>query len=81
MGSATVNVSFPRALLKMMDRVAKQESRSRSELLREAARAYVERKQRWGRLFGYWQEAARRSRITPEEVEAAIAGIRARRRG
>ncbi len=79
MASATVNVSFPRALLRMMDRVAKEESRSRSELLREAARAYVEQKRRWKRLFAYWHEAARRARVTPEEVESAIAQVRAER--
>lgn len=81
MASATVNVSFPSALLKMMDRVAREESRSRSELLREAARAYVEQKRRWKRLFAYWQEAARRARVTPAEIEAAIAQVRAERRG
>ena len=81
MTTATVNVSFPRALLKKMDQVAQRESRSRSELLREAARVYVERRQRWERLFSYWHETARRSRVTPEGVEAAIAQVRARRRG
>ena len=80
MTTVTVNVSFPRTLLKTMDRVAQQESRSRSELLREAARAYVERKDRWERLFAYWQDAARRSRVTPAEIERTIARIRTRRR-
>jgi metal-responsive CopG/Arc/MetJ family transcriptional regulator len=42
MHSATVNISFSKKLLKQMDRVAKEEARSRSELLREAARRYVE---------------------------------------
>ena len=80
MATTTVNVSFPKALLKLMDRVARQESRSRSDLLREAVRAYVERKRRWGRLFGYWQEAARRARVTPEDIETAISEVRAHRR-
>lgn len=81
MTTATVNVSFPKALLKTMDRVAREESRSRSELLREAVRAYVEQKRKWKRLFAYWQEAARRTRVTPAGIEAAIAQVRTLRRG
>ena len=46
MNSMTVNISFPKQLLKEVDRVAKNEARSRSEMLREAARQYVEHKQR-----------------------------------
>ena len=80
MSTATVNTSFPKTLLKTMDHVAKQESRSRSELLREAARIYVERKQRWGRLFAYWHATAERTKTTPQELETAIADVRARRR-
>jgi Arc/MetJ-type ribon-helix-helix transcriptional regulator len=34
-------ISMPDELLKMLDRLAKQEHRSRSELLREAARRYL----------------------------------------
>jgi len=42
-----VMVSFPREFLDEVDEVARQEHRSRSELLREAARLYIEiRRQR-----------------------------------
>ncbi|EMO29831.1 ribbon-helix-helix protein, CopG family [Leptospira interrogans serovar Bataviae str. HAI135] len=40
----TVNISFEKALLKEIDKIAKREHRSRSELIREAARAYIEKK-------------------------------------
>ncbi len=40
----TVNISFEKALLKEIDKIAKKEHRSRSELIREAARAYIEKK-------------------------------------
>ena len=40
----TVNISFREDLLHEIDEVARSESRSRSELLREAARLYIERK-------------------------------------
>jgi len=37
-----VMVSFPREFLAKVDEVARQEHRSRSELLREAVRLYIE---------------------------------------
>lgn len=46
----TVNISFEKALLKEIDKIAKREHRSRSELIREAARAYIEKKLN-GKLF------------------------------
>ena len=37
-----VMVSFPEAFLKEVDRIAREEHRSRSELVREAIRFYIE---------------------------------------
>jgi len=80
MATVTVNISFPKPLLKTMDAVAKQEARSRSELLREAVRQYVERKRRWEDIFAFWQREARRAGLKPQDVDAAIAEVRASRR-
>jgi metal-responsive CopG/Arc/MetJ family transcriptional regulator len=40
--SAKVMVSFPEEFLEQVDRIAREEHRSRSELLREAVRLYIE---------------------------------------
>jgi metal-responsive CopG/Arc/MetJ family transcriptional regulator len=40
-----VMVSFPEEFLEQVDRVAREEHRSRSELLREALRLYIEMRQ------------------------------------
>jgi metal-responsive CopG/Arc/MetJ family transcriptional regulator len=40
--TAKVMVSFPEEFLAEVDRIAKEEHRSRSELLREAMRFYIE---------------------------------------
>jgi metal-responsive CopG/Arc/MetJ family transcriptional regulator len=40
--AAKVLVSFPEAFLAEVDRIAAEEHRSRSELLREAMRLYIE---------------------------------------
>jgi CopG family transcriptional regulator / antitoxin EndoAI len=82
MGNVTVNVSFQSNLLRDIDRMARGESRSRSELLREAARAYIQRKERWAGIFALGRAVAERSGATPQDVEAEISALRkARARG
>jgi metal-responsive CopG/Arc/MetJ family transcriptional regulator len=46
MKSNTVNISYNDDLLKQIDEFAHEESRSRSELIREAARSYIDRKRK-----------------------------------
>lgn len=74
--TATVNVSFSRQLLKDIDQVASDEARTRSELLREATRMYIERKRRWKGLFGFWRAEAKRSGFKLSDVEQAIRRVR-----
>ena len=77
---STVNISFSAKLLKEIEKVAKAESRSRSELLRDAARSYIERKGRWGRIFETGAKAGRARGVTPELIEQEIAAYRAEKR-
>jgi CopG family transcriptional regulator/antitoxin EndoAI len=60
MAGSTVNISFSKELLAEIDETAKQESRTRSELIREAARLYIGRKARWERIFAFGSRQARR---------------------
>lgn len=76
MSTVTVNVSFQDTLLSAIDRVARGESRNRSELLREAAREYLERRNRWNDLFASGQALARRKRLKPDDVAAEIQAFR-----
>ncbi|PKA02974.1 CopG family ribbon-helix-helix protein [Leptospira ellisii] len=64
----TVNISFEKALLKEIDKIAKREHRSRSELIREAARAYIEKKTRWQAIFDFTLKATDRSDISEKDV-------------
>jgi len=73
---ATVNVSFPRQLLKDIDRVASDEARTRSELLREATRMYIERKRRLKGLFGFWRATAKKRGLKPSDIEQAVRRVR-----
>ncbi len=76
MKSSTVNISFNDELLKQIDRAAQEESRSRSELIREAARTYLEHKARWKAIFAYTEKTAQARSLTEADVEAEIAAYR-----
>lgn len=76
METTTVNISFKKDLLKQIDKIAEDEARSRSELIREAARAYIEKKNRWNAIFDFGQKQAAKLRLTPEDVIAEIGKYR-----
>lgn len=66
---AIINISVPRALEKRIKKVAKEENRTKSELLREAFRVY-EFNRDWTRIRAVGEETARRMGITSyEDVE------------
>jgi metal-responsive CopG/Arc/MetJ family transcriptional regulator len=77
---STVNISFNPKLLKEIDKVAQEESRSRSELIREAARNYIERKRRWAQIFEVGTRTGRARGITPEVIDQEIADYRQEKR-
>ncbi len=77
---STVNISFNPKLLKEIDKVAQEESRSRSELIREAARSYIERKRRWAKIFEVGTRTGRAKGITPEVIDREIAAYRREKR-
>ena len=80
MSSVTVNISFQEDLLAAIDAEAKRESRSRSELLREAARLYVDRQQRWASVFELGDRLRREFGLAEEDVQPEIQAVRQQRR-
>ena len=76
MSTVTVNISFQDTLLRDIDRVARGEARNRSELLREAAREYISRRNRWNDIFAAGQAIARRKGLKPADVAAEILAFR-----
>ena len=76
MSTVTVNISFQDALLRDIDRVARGEARSRSELLREAAREYIRRRERWVGIFAAGQTLARQKGLKPDDVGTEIEAFR-----
>ena len=76
MSNVTVNISFQDSLLRDIDRVAQTEARSRSELLREAARAYIQRKERWADILAMGRAIAKQRELAPGDVSREIRAYR-----
>ena len=72
MSSQTVNISFQSKILKEIDQVANEESRSRSELIREAARLYIDQKKRWRDIFNFGDKQGKKLNLKETDVSAAI---------
>ncbi len=78
MSGPTVHISFQEELLCQIDDVARMESRSCSELIREAARLYLERKRRWQGLFDLGSKAGAKAKLTEADLAAEIKAVRKR---
>lgn len=72
MNTSTVNIAFQKDLLQEIDAFAQEESRSRSDFIREAARAYIQRKRRWDAIFAMGREVAESRGLVPEDVTKEI---------
>lgn len=76
MKTSTVNISFQTELLGLIDEVAREESRSRSELIREAARMYIERKKKWKDIFNFGETQTVKVVLKEDDIEKEIQAYR-----
>ena len=67
-----MTISIPPALAREVDRLARKEGRTRSELLREAFRQYATRMGRWDRIFELGRDLARRRGLNEADVERIV---------
>ena len=79
MSNVTVNISFQDSLLAEIDAEATKESRSRSELLREAARSYLHRQKQWDAVFALGDAITSSERLTEADVDRAVHSVRSHR--
>lgn len=68
-----INISVPPAMAKRIKKVAKEENRTQSELLREAFRIY-EFKRDWVKIRAWGRETARKMNIRTYDDVERIAG-------
>ena len=78
--ATTVNISFQESLLSDIDKQAKSERRSRSELVREAARLYIEHKRRWKQVFALGKANEKQQGLSKNDVDAEIQAHRKAKR-
>lgn len=67
MQTQTFNISLPEELVKKVDKQAKKEYRSRSELIRESLRMYLQRMENWEKIFAAGKKAGKKAGIKSEE--------------
>jgi CopG family transcriptional regulator/antitoxin EndoAI len=71
----TVTLSVPPEMDRKINVLMKKEGRTRSELLREALRRYME-EQEWKEVLRYGRMRAKDRGITEEQVEDIVDGYR-----
>ncbi|OGH24200.1 MAG: hypothetical protein A3B47_04370 [Candidatus Levybacteria bacterium RIFCSPLOWO2_01_FULL_39_24] len=67
MNTQTFNIALPKELVKKVDEQAKEEYRNRSELIREALRVYLNRREEWKQIFKAGEKAMKAMGIKSEE--------------
>lgn len=76
MQNLMINFSIPKPLLKTVDELAEDEMKTRSELVRDAIRDYLERKvvlkKRWEVFFAFGKKRAKTLKIKTSEVEDLV---------
>jgi CopG family transcriptional regulator/antitoxin EndoAI len=72
----TITFSLPPDMAAQVEKVMQAEGRTRSELLREALRRYLEERE-WKEIFRYGEQRARELGLTPDDVERLVDEYRA----
>lgn len=67
-----LTLSVPEEMAKIIDKVAKEENRTRSELLREAMRQYIASKERWREVRSWGRKTAKEQGISKKDIESII---------
>lgn len=78
MRTQLINFTIPEELLRQVDKIAKKESRSRAEFLREAARRLIREEKERQRDFTKISQAAKRVNLPENEAIALVDTLRAK---
>lgn len=67
----TMTLSLPPQMAEQVERLTREEGRTKSELFREALRRYIEERN-WANLYRYGEAKAREKGIREEEIEDLV---------
>ena len=70
-----ITITMPHKLLLIADKIAKQEGRSRSELFRDALRAFLW-KRKWEMVQAYGSQKAKETGLKEEDIESIVDEVR-----
>lgn len=73
-----LTLSLPPEMLKKVERIAKEENRTRSELFREALRQYIASKERWREIRKWGSEIAKEQKLTEADIERIVDEVRSK---
>lgn len=73
-----LTLSLPPEMLKEVEKIAKEENRTRSELFREALRQYISSKERWRKIRKWGTEFAREQKLTEADIERIVDEVRSK---
>jgi metal-responsive CopG/Arc/MetJ family transcriptional regulator len=68
MAVATINLSFEDDFVKQIDFIANNQSITRTELIYNSVKMYINRKQKLQELFAYGESVAAKNNFTEEDV-------------
>jgi metal-responsive CopG/Arc/MetJ family transcriptional regulator len=72
MNTIVVSIPLQEDVLQQIDRFVATEKRSRADLIREATIVYINRKQRWQKIFSEGERIAAQSNFTEADVMREI---------
>jgi len=76
MAVATINLSFDDDLVKQMDLIANTASITRTQLIYNSVKMYLNDRQRLQELYKYGESIAKKNNITEEDVFEEISNYR-----
>ena len=76
MAVATINLTFDDDLIRQIDYFADNESLTRTDLIYNSVKMYINRKQRLQELYAYGESIASRNNFTEEDVMEEIKNYR-----
>jgi metal-responsive CopG/Arc/MetJ family transcriptional regulator len=76
MAIATLNLSFDDDLLKQIDYVANNESLTRTDIIYNSVKMYINRKKKLQELYAYGESIARKNNFTEDDIMEEIKNYR-----
>lgn len=66
-----ITFSLPSDLADEIDKIIEKEGKNRDEILKDALKLYVEKKE-WQRIYSYGEMKAKENKITEEQIEDIV---------